>query len=87
MGRHQKGYGNLDKDKEYERFSRWAKELGLPEFNAAAFDDLVMLNGLRSTVEELEDAFLGIQRGGFLHEVSISGSRCAAPRKCLFGRD
>jgi hypothetical protein len=47
-------------DKERERYRRWAKKLEV-EFNADVFDDLVMLHGLRGTVEDLDSAYLDIQ--------------------------
>jgi hypothetical protein len=73
------GHMKLNKDKERERFRRWAEKLGMPEFNVAAFDDLVDFHGLKATVEELELAFLGIQRGGFTREVYIGDSRIVVP--------
>jgi hypothetical protein len=56
------GKWRLDREKERERFTRWASELGI-DFDSRAFDDLVDFNGLRATVAELELGFLAVQRG------------------------
>ena len=56
------GRWQLDRDKERERFIRWAKKLGI-DFDPRAFDDLVDLNGLKATVDELEVGFFTVQRG------------------------
>lgn len=54
------GRWQLDRDKERERFTRWAKKLGI-DFDPKAFDDLVDFHGLGDVVKDLEASFLKAQ--------------------------